>query len=80
MPKAHQVNQWCMIVNLSSLHGQSVNDGISTELSSIQYSSIDEAIGQATQLVKIDLKDAYCISDDPGTSQGLGILGWCSLC
>ena len=49
----------------SSPHSQSVYDGVSTELSSIQYSSIDEAagiilsMGQATQLVKIDLKDAY---------------------
>ena len=64
-PKAHQVNRWRIIVDLSSPHGQSVNDGVSTELSSIQYSSIDEAVGiilsmgQATQLVKIDLKDAY---------------------
>lgn len=65
VPKAHQFNRWRMIVDLSSPHGQSVNDGISTELSSIQYSSMDEAVGiilsmgQGTQLVKIDLKDAY---------------------
>ena len=51
---------WHMIVNLSSPHGQSVNDGISTELSSIQYACINEAVsiilsmGQDTLLVKID--------------------------
>ena len=65
VPKAHRVNAWRMIVDLSSPHGQSVNDGISSELSSVQYASIDEAVsvmlsmGQATLLVKIDLKDAY---------------------
>ena len=45
VPKAHRVSRWRMIVDLSSPHGQSVNDGVSTELSSIQYSSMDEAIG-----------------------------------
>lgn len=62
-----QTNQWCMIVDISSPLHHSVNDGISSELSSVSYASVDDAIGhilclgRRTQLVKIDLKNAYRI-------------------
>lgn len=65
VPKAHQTDRWRMIVDLSCPQGHSINDGISSELSSIQYASLDEAVGiiislgMGTRLVKIDLKDAY---------------------
>ncbi len=44
-----------------------MNDGIAEDLCSLQYSSVDNAVqfitslGQGTQLVKLDLKDAYRI-------------------
>ena len=44
----------------------SVNEGISRELSSISYASVDDAVeqilqlGRGTQLVKLDLEKAYC--------------------
>ena len=56
-----------MIVDLSSPVGFSVNDGIAEDLCSLQYSSGDNAVqfitslGQGTQLVKLDLNDAYRI-------------------
>ena len=56
-----------MIVDLSSPVGHSVNEGIDTELISLAYASIDNAVdwilqlGPKTQLVKMDLKDAYRI-------------------
>ena len=49
-----------MIVDLSSPSGQSVNDGV-------KYASVDQAVsiiqhlGRGTQLVKVDIKDAYRI-------------------
>ena len=67
VPKARQHDKWRMIVDLSCPRGQSVNDGISADHCSIQYASVDEAVniilamGRCTQLVKVDLKDAYKI-------------------
>ena len=56
-----------MIVDLSYPSDHSVNDGISRELSTLSYASVDDAImqilalGQGTKVIKIDLKDAYRI-------------------
>ena len=65
VPKSHQVNKWRLIVDLSHPYGYSVNDGILPDLCSLSYSSVDEAVqyilqlGRGTELVKLDLKDAY---------------------
>ena len=67
VPKPHQQGKFRLIVDLSSPAGRSVNDGISSDLCSLRYASVDDAVamvqalGQGTQLVKIDLKDAYRI-------------------
>ena len=67
VPKAHQHNRWRLICDLTSPYGGSVNDGISPELCSLQYARVDDAVtiiqqlGRGTQLVKLDLKDAYRI-------------------
>ena len=64
VPKS-QANRWRMIVDLSFPKDHSVNDGISPDLSSISYASIDQAIqhilrlGRGAELVKLDLKNAY---------------------
>ena len=64
VPKS-EPNQWRMIVDLSFPGGHSVNDGISCELSSLSYASVDDAVqnilrlGKDAQLVKLDLKQAY---------------------
>ena len=56
-----------MIVDLSAPNVASVNDGIGADVCSLTYASVDNAVsiiqhlGQGTQLVKMDLKDAYCI-------------------
>ena len=68
-----------MIVDLSARDGASVNDGISAEVCSLMYASVDNAVsivqhlGQGTQLVKMDLKDAYHII--PVHSQNHHLLG-----
>ena len=58
-------NKWRLIVDLSSPEGASVNDGISSALTSIRYASIDDAVqtihrlGNGTLMAKLDLKAAY---------------------
>ena len=67
IPKPHQPGRWRMIVDLSHPKGSSVNDGISSQLCSLSYASIDDAIstiiqlGRGTQLAKLDLESAYRI-------------------
>ena len=64
VPKPHS-DKWRLIVDLSSLEGCSVNDGICSDLTSVVYASVDNAVeiirrlGPGTELVKMDLKDAY---------------------
>ena len=54
-----------MIVDLSSLLGASINDSISSEVASLQYTSIDHlaalvfAEGRGSYLVKADIQEAY---------------------
>ena len=50
-----------------ALRGDSVDDGIAPELCSLSYVSTDDAvnlileIGKGTHMVKVNLKDAYCV-------------------
>ena len=44
VPKRNRPNTWHLIVDLSSPLGNSVNDGIDQNLSSITYTSIDDAV------------------------------------
>ena len=65
VPKGHATNRGRMIVDLSSPAKASVNDGINSELCSLRYATLDNAVqlvsrlGRGTQLVKMDLRDAY---------------------
>ena len=58
-------NKWRLIVDLSSPHGTSINDGIDSAFASICYSLIDDAVriiqslGNGTLLAKLDLKATY---------------------
>ena len=82
VPKAHQPGRWRMIVDLSFPRNHSVNTGISEELSSITYAKVDDVVatiqhlGQGTQLVKLDLQNAYRIVPiHPHDHHLLGIAG-----
>ena len=65
IPKKNRPNKWRLIIDLSSPHGNSVNDAISSEWSSISYASLDDAaafivkLGPGCLLAKLDLKEAY---------------------
>ena len=67
IPKPHQPGKWHLIVDLSYPKGSSVNDGIESELCSLSYASVDDAVsiilqkGQGTLLAKLDLESAYRI-------------------
>ena len=67
IPKNHQPGKWRMIVDLSHPRGESVNDGISSDLCSLHYTSVDEAVkivlqlGRGARLEKFDIENAYRI-------------------
>ena len=67
IPKPHQPGKWRLIVDMSHPKGGSVNDGISPELCSLAYASIDDAVkiilqqGRGSELAKLDVADAYRI-------------------
>ena len=65
IPKRNRPNKWRLIVDLSAPVGASVNDGISKELSSLYYPTVDHLaavvarLGRGSYLVKADVKEAY---------------------
>ena len=65
IPKTGRPGRWRLIIDLSSLEQSSVNDGISKELSSLSYLSVDDVIaeevrrGRGTLMAKVDIKKAY---------------------
>ena len=57
--------KWRLIVDLPSLEGASVNDGVGSEICSLQYVSVEDAAqavvanGAGTWLGKVDVARAY---------------------
>ena len=48
IPKRGKPRKWRLIINQSSLAGLSINDGVTQELCSIFYTSVDEAVKMGT--------------------------------
>ena len=67
IPKSHQPRKWRLIVDLSAHKGFSVNDGIQSELCSLSYTSVDDAVqhimsySRGVLLAKLDIESAYQI-------------------
>ena len=65
IPKKNKLGKCRMIVDLCSLSGHSVKDGISSEWSFVSYPTVDHlsylglSQGRGTFLVKADIKEAY---------------------
>ena len=65
IPKKGRPGRWRLIIDLSSPENHSVNDGISKDLASLSYMSIDSVIavvmemGRGTMLAKMDVKQAF---------------------
>ena len=82
IPKKHKPGKWRLIIDLSSPAGSSVNDGISSEWSSISYVSIDFLLslvleaGKGSTLVKADIKEAYRMLPIHPEDQGMLGIQW----
>ena len=82
IPKKHKPGKWRLIMDLSSPAGSSINDGISSEWSSIPYVSIDFLLflvleaGKGPTLVKADIKEAYRVLPIHPEDQGLLGIQW----
>ena len=82
IPKKNKPNKWHLIIDLLSPRGLSVNDGISTDLSSLCYTSVDHlcsiilSVGKGAQLVKADIKEAYRMAPVHPDDQPLLAVEW----
>ena len=65
IPKKNKPGKWLMIIDLSSPQGSNINNGISMNIASLQYASIDHLAalvvteGKGSFLVKVDIQEAY---------------------
>ena len=65
IPKPHQPGKWRLITDLSFPKGESVNDGIWSEVCSVSYATVDDAVrciktlGRGALLAKFDIANAY---------------------
>ncbi len=65
IPKKSKPDKFRLILNLSAPEGASVNDGISKELATLSYVSLDQVadtaarLGRGLLLAKMDIKQAY---------------------
>ena len=81
IPKGHTPGKWRLILDLSFPEGSSVNDGIPSDLCSIQYLKIEEVAqalvqsGLGTPMAKIDVESAYRII--PVAPADRHLLGMC---
>ena len=81
IPKHHSASKWRLIVDLSSPKGNSVNDGISKEVCSLSYISVDDvaaevlSFGKGALMAKMDIKSAYRLI--PVHPSGRPLLGMC---
>uniref|UniRef100_A0A1X7TNP8 Uncharacterized protein n=1 Tax=Amphimedon queenslandica TaxID=400682 RepID=A0A1X7TNP8_AMPQE len=49
IPKTSQLGKYRLIVELSAPDGGSINDGISTALATLSYTSVDEAVAMVIE-------------------------------
>ena len=81
VPKLHS-DKFHMIVDLSFPTDANINDGISEDLCSLQYTKVDHVVeiilqlGRGAQLVKMDLKDAYQLNPVHPHDQHLLAISW----
>ncbi len=81
IPKKSKPGKFRLILNLSAPEGASVNDGISKELATLSYVSLDQVadtaarLGRGSLLAKMDIKQAYRqVSVHPQDRRLLGML------
>ena len=81
--KGHNTRKWHLIVDLSCPPQLSVNDGIEEDPCSLRYASLDNALRliiiwvlDVSQLVKLNLKDAYRVILMHPDNQHLLAVSW----
>lgn len=63
--KDNTAGKWRLVQNFSAPEGASTNDGISSELSSLHYMSVDDVVaqvmkkGRGSEIAKMDVKKAF---------------------
>ena len=73
IPKNNQPGQWCLIVDLSSPEGHSVNDGIPKTPFSVQYVTFEAFVFSI--MAKFDVASAYRnVAIHPGDGALLGMM------
>ena len=78
IPKGHQTGKWRLIVDLSSPHGESVNDGIDKELCMLSYISVYDIVKTILTLIKGALMAKVDIKKTPtGCYQYTQRIGYC---
>ena len=81
-PKGHNTGKWRLITDLSYLPGESVNDGISPELCSLTYISVDKVAevatcyGEGALMAKVDIESAYRLIPVHPTDRPLQAMEW----
>ena len=74
IPKKNRPGKWRLIVDLSSPRGFSINDGISSDLSTLSYTSVDHLASLVLSHGKADIQEAYrMIPIHPDDQHLLGI-------
>ena len=82
IPKGHDTGKWRLITDLLYPLGESVNDGISPELCSLTYTSVDKVAevasgyGRGALLAKIDVESAYRLIPVHPTDRPLQAMEW----
>ena len=85
IPKSHQPGKWCLILELSSPEGHSVNDGIPKPPFTVQYVSVNARIdgivarGCGTLMAKFDVANAYRNAAIHPEDRPLLGMKWCGL-
>ena len=62
IPKKNRHNKWRLIIDLLAPQSHSVNDGISKELATLSYVSVDDVVSgvlQRAMMAKMDIHHAY---------------------
>ena len=82
IPKGHNTGKWRLITDLSYPPGEGVNDGISPELCSLTYISVDKVAevatcyGEGALMAKVDIESAYRLIPVHLTDQPLQAMEW----
>ena len=81
IPKQGQPRKWRLILDLSSPHNLSVNDGVAPDLCSMRYATVDNTVEKAfilgvdSLLAKVDIEHAYRnVPIHPGDRRLLGMM------